>query len=332
MPSRDVRLWRRACAGSEGDPVDRLTPLAASFLEAEDVDAAASLAIGSLAVFEGPAPDFDDVRGLHRGPAAPDPALPPEGTPGRARSRRTGVGRRPRLRHRLARPPDRPPRSGRQAEIERLFSRVMTRRMDRHRPLWEYWFCEGLAGGRWALLSKIHHSMVDGVSGSDLYRLVLDPTPAALGRARRLAAGAPASGCRSRPRRCWSPRPHRHTHSAAPRRPCPHRAGWPARLPPAGWECGTRIRAPAGSPHVPDRIPGREPAVCLDRRLPGRPPLRPRRVRRDVNDVALAAIAGGFRRLLESRGESPIRTRSGRWCRSRRGSRVRSPSRTTASP
>ena len=53
----------------------------------------------------------------------------------------------------------------------------MSRRMNRDRPLWEYWFCEGLADGRWALLSKLHHSLVDGVSGTDLYRLVLDPTP-----------------------------------------------------------------------------------------------------------------------------------------------------------
>ena len=40
--------------------MDRLTPLAASFLEAEDVDDSASLAIGSFAIFEGPAPDFED--------------------------------------------------------------------------------------------------------------------------------------------------------------------------------------------------------------------------------------------------------------------------------
>ena len=49
--------------------------------------------------------------------------------------------------------------------------------MDRNRPLWEYWFCEGLEGGQWGLLSKMHHSMVDGVSGTDLCQLVLDPTP-----------------------------------------------------------------------------------------------------------------------------------------------------------
>ena len=56
-------------------------------------------------------------------------------------------------------------------------ARVMSTRMDRGRPLWEYWFVEGLADGRWAFLSKLHHSMVDGVSGSEIFRLILDPTP-----------------------------------------------------------------------------------------------------------------------------------------------------------
>ena len=157
--------------------MDRLSPLAATFLEAEDVDEKASLAIGSLAVFEGPAPLFDDfVRAIEgRLPLIP------------------------RYRQKVCRVPldlaapawvDDPdfdlrwhvrstalPAPGGRHEIERFLSRVMTRRMDRGRPLWEYWFCEGLAGGRWALLSKLHHSMVDGVSGTDLYRLVLDASP-----------------------------------------------------------------------------------------------------------------------------------------------------------
>ena len=47
--------------------MDRLTPLAASFLDAEDVDERASLAIGSLAIFEGPAPDFDEFAASIRG-------------------------------------------------------------------------------------------------------------------------------------------------------------------------------------------------------------------------------------------------------------------------
>src|SRR5688572_25186948 len=163
--------------GGKGDRVDRLTPLAASFLEAEDVDATASLAIGSLAIFEGPTPDFDEFVASIAGRL---PLIPRY----RQKVRRVVLD--------LAAPAwvDAPdfdlawhvrrtalPAPGGRREVERLFSRVMTRRMDRRRPLWEYWFCEGLAGGRWALLSKIHHSMVDGVSGSDLYRLVLDASP-----------------------------------------------------------------------------------------------------------------------------------------------------------
>ena len=53
--------------------MDRLTPLAASFLEAEDVDPTASLAIGSFAIFEGPAPDFEEFVRSIEGPAAADP-------------------------------------------------------------------------------------------------------------------------------------------------------------------------------------------------------------------------------------------------------------------
>jgi len=53
----------------------------------------------------------------------------------------------------------------------------MTQRLDRDRPLWETWVVEGLAGGRWALVSKVHHCMVDGVAGTELYHLLLSTTP-----------------------------------------------------------------------------------------------------------------------------------------------------------
>jgi diacylglycerol O-acyltransferase len=55
----------------------------------------------------------------------------------------------------------------------------MSQRLDRSRPLWETWVVEGIAGGRWGLISKIHHAMVDGISGVDLTQAVLETDPKA---------------------------------------------------------------------------------------------------------------------------------------------------------
>lgn len=287
--------------------MERLTPLATAFLDAEDVDPRAALAIGSLAVFEGPAPAFDEFVELIAGRL---PLIP------RYRQRLRTVP------FDLAAPmwEDDPdfdigwhirntalPAPGGREEIGRLMSRVMSRRMSRDRPLWEYWFCEGLADGRWALLSKLHHSLVDGVSGTDLYQLVLDPTP-------------------------------------TPREPVPD--DWVPATPPstvtvtarAAWELATSplpaARAVAGTLTSPRRLV-RASARTVRGALAITTALRPVRatsltgplegsrrytwtdvsledirvVRRrygvTVNDVALAAVTGGFRLLLMSRGEEP---------------------------
>src|SRR5437667_320491 len=59
---------------------------------------------------------------------------------------------------------------------------VPQQRLDRTKPLWELWYVEGLAGGRTALISKTHHSLVDGISGVDLATVLfdLDPEPRAI--------------------------------------------------------------------------------------------------------------------------------------------------------
>ena len=287
--------------------MDRLTPLAASFLEAEDVDASASLAIGSFAVFEGPAPDFEDFLQTIQG------RLPLV----------------PRYRQRLRRVPfdlvapawvDDPdfdirwhvrdtalPAPGGRGEIERLLSRVMSHRMDRNRPLWEYWFCEGLADGRWGLLSKLHHSMVDGVSGSDLYHLLLDPSPSP-------GPAVPDSWVPTRP----------SSVAAFTARAVLELAQSPVNVVQAATRAvaipGQLFRTAAASAQGLLNLAGAARPVhptSLTGHLDGSRRYAwtdvsladIRNVRQEyavtVNDVALAAVTGGFRRLLLSRGEIP---------------------------
>src|SRR5436309_934720 len=69
------------------------------------------------------------------------------------------------------------PRPGGEAELKRLAGRVFSQALDRTRPLWELWLVEGLAGGRFAVLSKTHHALVDGVSGVDIATVLFDTSP-----------------------------------------------------------------------------------------------------------------------------------------------------------
>jgi WS/DGAT/MGAT family acyltransferase len=156
---------------------DRMSALDAAFLDLEDEDSHASMAISSIAVIEGPAPSHEQFLSAIR---ARLPLVP------RYRQRAWQVPLdlgRPvwvddphfDLTHHVRRTAL--PAPGDDEALCRLVARVMSQRLDRERPLWEYWAVEGLAGGRWALISKVHHCMVDGVSGTHLYNLVCDSSP-----------------------------------------------------------------------------------------------------------------------------------------------------------
>jgi WS/DGAT/MGAT family acyltransferase len=65
------------------------------------------------------------------------------------------------------------PRPGTDAELKALVARILSQHLDRAKPLWEMWIVEGLEGGRFALVTKVHHCMVDGVSGMNLITLLM---------------------------------------------------------------------------------------------------------------------------------------------------------------
>ena len=157
--------------------MDRLNPLDAVFVDAEDEDRHTNMAIASTAVFEGPIPSRKEFLAYIAGRLAEVPLY--------RRKLRT-------VPFRLGRPVwvEDPafdlryhvrftalPEPGGDQQLAELMARVMSQRLDRDHPLWEYWMVEGLAGDRWALISKIHHCMVDGVSSTDLYRVIFSVTP-----------------------------------------------------------------------------------------------------------------------------------------------------------
>ena len=69
------------------------------------------------------------------------------------------------------------PRPGSLDQLRELVARIVSRPLDRSKPLWEVYFVEGLAEGRVALLSKSHQALVDGVSTVDLGQVLLDKSP-----------------------------------------------------------------------------------------------------------------------------------------------------------
>ena len=151
---------------------DRLSPLDASFLHVEDD--VSHMHIGSVAVFEGPQPPFADLVDMVESKLDLVPRYRQ-----RVRFVPLELGRpvwvddehfnlEYHLRHTAL------PKPGGETELRRLVGRVMSQQLDRARPLWEIWVVEGLEDGRWAMVAKTHHALVDGVSGTDLLAVIMD--------------------------------------------------------------------------------------------------------------------------------------------------------------
>jgi diacylglycerol O-acyltransferase len=298
---------------------ERLGTLDALFLDLED--RSAHMHVGAVALFEGPPPPYRDLLAL-------------------IESKLPYV---PRYRQRLMMVPfgqGRPvwvdeaqfdmefhvghaalPSPGGRAQLQRLAGRLFSQRLDRDRPLWELWLVEGLEDGGFAIISKTHHCLLDGVSGVDLATVLLDadekPPP---------PGSVPP----------WSPRPapskaallaasmrEQVTHPLSFLRDLLRQARAAAASSSSGQEPAqgsalelVRDLGKSVRPLIDFAGQGPAPATCLNKQIgPHRrwettqlPLDEVKAVRRalggTVNDVVLAIISGALRHWLAGRGEA----------------------------
>jgi WS/DGAT/MGAT family acyltransferase len=265
--------------------------------------------VGSVAVFDGPAPSYGDIIRLMMTKLPKVPRYRQ-----RVRALPLHLGRPLwtddthfqilyHVRHTAV------PRPGGAEQLRNLAGRVLGQRLDMTKPLWEVYLVEGLENDRWALISKVHHCMVDGVSGTDLMQLIFDTepgashpepvvwTPAQAPSTTSVMAGSLQDAVNFTVKQLTSLPPVLGRISDAPRGMM-------------------RLGATVGS-----ALPGiaRQLATPRARSLNG--PIGPhrrwawaetsfdaiRQVRKElggtINDVVLTAITRGFRDLLQSRGE-----------------------------
>lgn len=200
------------------------------------------------------------------------------------------------------------PDPGGRCELESLIADVMSRPLDPDRPLWEMVVVEGLADGRMALVAKIHHAVLDGISGASALAHFFD-----LQRRERVVALPPT----------WEPEPPpssadmvRYTMGSLARQPGAVleavRQGAAAVA-----DVGAQNRVLEARGVEPPPAPFSAPRTSLNGAISSRrrfasvsvPMEDLKLVRRTfggtVNDVVLGAVSGALRRLLEHRGQLP---------------------------
>jgi diacylglycerol O-acyltransferase / wax synthase len=160
---------------TEGRHLDRLTAVDASFLTNES--SASHMHIGAILIFEGPAPKYVDlvehVRGrLDQVPRFRQKLVVPPLEAGRPLwADDVNFNLTYHIRHTAL------PEPGGEPQLKRLAGRVFSQQLDRSKPLWELWLVQGLERDRFAILTKTHHALVDGISGVDIGTVLFDLEP-----------------------------------------------------------------------------------------------------------------------------------------------------------
>jgi diacylglycerol O-acyltransferase len=155
--------------------LDRLTAVDASFLHQET--AVSHMHVGAVTIFEGPPPAYEEICAALRGRLHLVPryrqklVVPPLGTGRPLWADDPDFNLEYHVRQTAL------PDPGSEEQLFNLASRVFSQQLDRSKPLWELWAVEGLADGRFALISKTHHALIDGIAGVDLATVLFDVEP-----------------------------------------------------------------------------------------------------------------------------------------------------------
>ncbi len=280
--------------------MEQLTTLDAGFLHVEDADPHVSLAIGGLAVLDGPVPDHESLtstlaKRIGRCPRFAQrlqPRLFQVGAPEWVDDPDFDISHHVR---RVA-----VPRPGSDRELFRLVADAMSLRLDRSRPLWEIWVIEGLADERWAMLMKVHHCIADGIATAHMLAGLSD--------------GGIGNSFASHIRAANEAESSKHGLPSLSLNPMRWMSGlWntssavmtdAARAARGAAELAAGLMRPAASSSL------NGPVTDLRRYSAARIPLDDiKQVCRTfdvtINDVALAALTDSYRALLERRGEQP---------------------------
>jgi diacylglycerol O-acyltransferase / wax synthase len=229
-----------------------------------------------------------------------------------------------------------PPPGGDQ-QVQDLVARIIARPLDRNRPLWESYVIDGLAGDRFAILTKIHHATVDGASGVELLTIMLDTTPEGddvtvpPGGGRQPEPIPSDAEVLGRAARTLARKPGRFlVLGARTMRALGEASGNPV-LRASGEQLRSGLRGPLGTvlnlgrdrPEVrdeaPQPLPSSAPSTVFNASISPHRSFAYRSVSMDaikaikgaigctVNDVVMAVCAGGLRTYLERRDALPDR-------------------------